>query len=164
MREIQCKKLISKDCPTILGCKHLLNINDEYLLANGGVLLDNCGKLIWNTRWKHYFSRVIYIKEKDMILTNRVLDFGMEGEYNAGISCIDMKTGNYIWKHFYDKYDSKLNLRKKEPDVNMIRSIKSVSINENCVYADDFKVNLDNGSYLYIGEKEIRRNKTPNVI
>lgn len=164
MREIQCKKIISKDCPTILGYKHLLNINDEYLLANGGVLLDNEGKLIWNIKWKHYFSRAIYIKEKEMILTNRTLDFGMEGEYNAGIACIDMKTGNYIWKHFYDKYESKLNLRKKEPDINMIRSIKEVCIYENCVYADDFKVNLDDGSYLYIGEKEIRRNKTPDVI
>lgn len=164
MRKIEYKKVISKDCPTILDCNHLLNINDKYLLANGGVLIDNQGKLIWNTKWEHYFSRAIYIKEKQIFLTNRTIDFGMYGEYNLGIACIDIKTGNYIWKHFYDKYESKLNLRKKEPDINMVRSIKEVCISENCVYADNFKVNLDNGSYSYVGEIKVRRNKTPNVI
>ncbi|NNU77795.1 hypothetical protein [Clostridium estertheticum] len=164
MSEIEYKKVVSKDCPTILGQKHLLNINDEYLLSNGGVLIDNGGNLIWNTKWEHYFSRAIYIKEKQMILTNRTLDFGIEGEYNCGIACIDMKTGDYIWKHFYDKYESKFNLRKKEPDINMIRSIKKVCADENCVYADDFKVNLDDGSYSYIGERRIKKNKTPNEI
>ncbi|MBU3161546.1 hypothetical protein KPL37_17710 [Clostridium frigoris] len=164
MREIEYKKVISKDSPTILGYKHLLNINDEYLLANGGILIDNGGNLIWNRSWEHYFSRAIYIKEKQIILTNRTLDFGMYGEYNCGLACIDMKTGNYIWKHFYDKYESKLNLRKKEPDINMIRSIKEIDVDEDCVYADDFKVNLYDGSYLYIGERKVRRKKTPNVI
>ena len=164
MCEIECKKVISKDCETILGCKHLLNINDEFLLANGGILIDNGGELIWNKKWEHYFSRAIYIKEKQIILTNRTLDFGIYGEYNCGLACIDMKTGNYIWKHFYDKYESKYNLRKKEPDINMIRSIKEIDVDEGFVYADDFKVNLDDGSYLYIGERRTRRDKTSNVI
>ena len=121
MREIDCKKVVSKDCETLLGYKHLLNINDKFLLANGGILIDNEGDLIWTRSWEHYFSRAMYIEEKQMILTNRTLDFGMYGEYNCGLACIDMKTGNYIWKHFYNKCESKLNLRKKEPDINIDR-------------------------------------------
>ena len=44
------------------------------------------------------------------------------------------------------------------------RSIKEIDLDENCVYADDFKVNLDDGFYLYIGERRIRRNKISNAI
>lgn len=164
MSNIEFKKIVSKDMPISWDDCGLLNLNDEYALTDSGVLIDNNGNLIWNVNLEHYFSKAVYIREKEIIITNRTICFGMGGDYLLGIACIDMKTGKYKWKHFYDAGRSRFNLRNKEPDINMVRNIGAVDTIKGCIYADGFEIDLDNGSYEYTGNLNKRKTENDNII
>lgn len=164
MSNIEFKKIISKDEPIFWSDCKLLNLNNEYILTDSGTLIDNSGNLIWSAKLEHYLSKAIYIKEKEIIITDRIVYLGMGGEFHLGVACIDMKTGQYKWKHFYDEGKSRVNLRNMEPDINMVRNIDEVDTIKGCIYCDGFEIDLDNGSYEYIGETKIEKIKNHSAI
>jgi hypothetical protein len=155
----ELKRVASREEPIIWGYSELMELGDEYLISDDGALIDSEGSLVWDVRWDHYFSDAIYIKDKQILLTNRLINFGMGGEFSLGIACIDMKTGKYKWRHFYDQYKSKMKLRNREPDINMVRGLDALDINQNCIYTDGFKVNIEDGSHEYTGIDKVRRVK-----
>lgn len=164
MSNVEFKKILAKDMSISWGNCGLLNFNDEYVLVGSGILIDKSGKLIWSSKLEHYFSKAVYIKEKEIIITDRTICFGMGGDFHLGIACIDMKTGKYKWKHFYDEGRSRFKLRNREPDINMVKNIGDVDIIKGCIYCDGFEIDLENGSYKYTGEKKRRKAKDDNVI
>lgn len=164
MSDIKYKEMVSKNMSISWDDSVLLKFNDEYVLADWGVLIDNNGNLIWNVSLEHCFSKAIYIKEREIIITNRTIYFGMGGDFHLGIVCIDMKTGGYKWKHFYDGGRSRFKLRNREPDINMVKNIGDVDIVKGCIYCDSFEIDLENGSYKYTGELKRRKTENDSVI
>lgn len=164
MSEPSFKYLLTIDEPLRWEYPEPIILGDEYLLLDCGVLLDNEGKVIWNTKLDHHFSDAVYIRDKQIFLTNRVICFGMGGAFDLGITCIDMNNGKYKWKHFYDPGFTRINLRKKGPDINMVRRIEVVDTGENCLYSDGFKIDLDDGSYVYTGVTKRRLCGDKNVL
>lgn len=161
MSNIEFKKIVSKDLPMSPDWYEVLNLKDEYILTGSGILIDNKGNLLWNANLEHYFSRAVHVAEREIIITNRTIYFGMGGDRHHGIACIDMKTGKYKWKHFYDEGETRANLRNRKPDINMVRNIGFVDTIKECVYADGFEIDLNDGSYKYIGE--VKREKNNSV-
>jgi hypothetical protein len=164
MSIIKFKKIVSKDFPLYLKDYGLFNLNDEYALTDSGILIDNNGNLIWNVDLDHCFSKAVYIKGKGLIITNRIITMGMGGDLHLGIACLDMRTGNYRWRYFYDINELRANLKNKEPDINMVRSIRTIDIDNGFIYADGFRINLDNGSYEYIENLEMMKTKCDNLV
>jgi hypothetical protein len=163
MSIIKFKKIVSKDFPLYLEDYGLFNLNDEYVLTDSGILIDNNGNLIWNMDLDHCFSKAVYIKGKELIITNRIITMGMGGDLRLGIACLDIRTGNYRWRYFYDVNELRANLKNNKPDINMVRSIRTVDIANGFIYADGFKINLDNGSYEYIGDLKMMKTKCDHL-
>lgn len=164
MKKYEFKKIVTREEPIIYGYNGLMQLGDEYLLTNSGILVDNEGNLVWEARWKHYFFDAIYIKDKQILITNRTIDFGMGGHYHLGIACIDMKTGDYKWRHFYDGPIAKLYARKEEPDINNIGRLGIIDLEENSIITEGFKINIENGSFMYLGESEIEVKENEQII
>lgn len=164
MGKVEFKKIASKDIPTFHEDCGLFSLNDEYVLMDSGVLIDNKGKLIWNVDLEHCFSKAIYIKEKEVIITDRIISFGMGGDFHLGIACLDMRTGNYMWKNFYDIGISRAKLKNKEPDINMVRNIGAVDIIKGYIYSDGFEINLVSGSSKYIGNEKVMSIENKKII
>lgn len=164
MGQVEFKKIASKDTPIFYEDCGVFNLNEEYVLTDSGLLIDDKGKLIWNVELEHCFSKAIYIKGREVIITDRIISFGMGGDFHLGIACIDIRTGNYRWKYFYDIGISRAKLKNKEPDINMVRNIGSVDIIKGYVYADGFEINLVSGSYKYIGNEKVVRFENKNIV
>lgn len=153
MKNINVKQVTTSDIPLIEGYESFVQIDDNRILGNG-ILLDGFGKVLWKEPWEHSYFHAIYLKKWDVMITDRL---AMPGPWTVslGICCINMKTGKYIWKHWYENgLDERRAIWAREkPDINHVRGIGKVDSECNYLLTSGFKIKIADGSYEYIGEK-----------
>lgn len=152
MKNINIKQITTSDKPLIEGYESFVQVDDERILGNG-ILLDREGNVLWKEAWEHSYFHAIYLKKWDVVITDR---FAMPGPctLSLGIACISMKSGKYVWKHFYENgLEERVAIRSKiEPDINLVRGIGSVDSECNYIYTSGYKIRIEEGSYEYIGK------------
>lgn len=155
-------RLATRNALFISGYGKFLNIEDEFIMGDG-ILINKKGQVIWNTAWKHSFFNAVYVKNKNLLLTDRFQMIG--GTISIGICCIDMLTGKYKWKHFYDNSAiQRIEIRKKQPNVNLVKGIGKIDLTKGEIFTDGFKINIDDGDYQYIGQTNVKYKKDENII
>jgi hypothetical protein len=152
MSDCKVKHIITEYRPLSEGYEEFFIIEDKYVLGSG-ILIDPDGNVVWNHPWEHNYQLALYIKELDILITDRVT---MPGPFTLtlGLCCIDMKTGKYLWKHWYQNgIEEKRALNCSEnPDINLVKSIKGIDSKAEYILADGFKIRISDGSYSYIGD------------
>ncbi|MCB2292649.1 hypothetical protein LGK95_03745 [Clostridium algoriphilum] len=146
------------------------NIENKYLLGDGGMLIDRSGKLLWKENWQHSnLGYMIYLENSHMLITDR---HAMPGPctMSLGICGIDMNNGKYLWKHWYeDSYEERMAIRQgREKVVKDIRliSFRGGSIAGDYILTNRFKIHLKSGEYelLEEGTKNHRTLRTEEPI
>lgn len=132
------------------------NIDNKYVLGEGGMLIDRSGRLLWKERWQHsILGYMLYLRNSQMLITDR---HAMPGPctISLGICAIDMNDGKYLWKHWYeDSYEERMAIRqgreKVRKDIGLI-SFSGGSIYGEYILTNPFKIHLKTGEYELLEE------------
>jgi hypothetical protein len=128
----------------IKGYEQLVKVDEKYILGNG-ILINNQGKTEWSTSWEHDYFHAMYLKEQNVLLTNRR---SCPGPVTAdiGICCIDFNTGEYLWKNWYeDSLTERFALMKKEPDVKLNSWFSGLEPNGEWIWSGCFRIHIQSG-------------------
>lgn len=146
------------------------NIDNKYILGDGGMLIDRSGNLLWKEKWQHsILGGMIYLKNSHMLITDR---HAMPGPctMSLGICAIDMNNGKYLWKHWYeDSYEERMAIRqgreKVRKDICLISFVGGAIIGD-YILTNRFKIHLKSGEYelLEEGTKNHRTLRTEEPI
>lgn len=146
------------------------NIDNKYVLGEGGLLIDRSGRLLWKERWQHsILGCMIYLRNSQMLITDR---HAMPGPctMSLGICAVDMNNGKYLWKHCYeDSYEERMAIRqgreKVRKDIRLI-SFSGGAISGEYILTNRFKIHLKTGEYelLEEGPKHHRTLRTEESI
>lgn len=99
-------------------------------------------------------SREVYIKEKDILIKDRVVMIG-PCTLRQGIFALDSRTGEYLRKHFYeDKLEERRAMKSGRHHINLVKGIGRVDIEGGYIYTDGFKIRIEDGTYEYMEEKQ----------
>jgi hypothetical protein len=164
LKNINIKQITTSDIPLIDGYESFVQIDGNRIMGNG-ILLDRKGKVLWKEAWEHSYFHTIYLKKWDVVITDR---FAMPGPWTVslGICCISMKTGKYVWKHWYENssYERRAIWVKEKPNINLVRGIGNIDSNCNYILTDGFKIKIEDGSYKYIGKDDFIESALPGEV
>jgi hypothetical protein len=135
----------SRERPYLDAYNGFHNIEGKFLLGNG-ILINDQAEIIWNHPWEHGYGAAKYLKEQDVILTDRISNHGMGYPNYFGNGCIDFKTGHYLWKNWYtDDWQEMVALSKRKPDINLLTHFDSIEENGEWIWSRNFRVHIKNG-------------------
>jgi hypothetical protein len=147
------------DEPFIKGYEQFSEIDEKYILGNG-ILINNQGKTVWSTSWEHDYFHAVYLKEQNVLLTNRRSCPGPV-TVNIGNCCIDFNTGEYLWKNWYeDSLTERIALMKKEPDVKLNSWFSGIEPNGEWIWSGCFRIHIQSGyveNYTDLAKEEKQR-------
>lgn len=143
-------QLIDRKEPLICGyLENCFKIGDKYLLCEDSSTRIE-GEILWKAVWEHNPTRVVYIEEKDIIITDRITMIG-PSTLKQGICAIDINTGKYLWKHFFNSsYEERRAMKTRIPDINLVKGIGKVDSITGYIYVGGFKIRVDDGTYEYM--------------
>jgi hypothetical protein len=151
----EIKKIATRDERFSLAFDRFLYVEEKQILGNG-ILINRNGNVIWDKPWKHSNSCEFYVKKHNLLITNR-LSIDRSLLVGSGIACISLDTGKYLWFHWYSRpLDERDAVQRDYIDINIERSIEFVDVKEEYLYTRNFKINVINGNYEYIGRSNCK--------
>jgi hypothetical protein len=142
-----------------LAFDRFVYIEDKHILGNG-ILINKNGNVIWDNPWKHSHTQEFYVKKHNLLITNRISRVRALG-IGAGLVCMSLDTGRYLWANCYSRaMDEKYAIEKELVDINLEKSIEFIDAAEEYLYTRNFKVNILSGNY----EFRVRTNNKEEIM